>query len=233
MKPNRPISDNEIQLLQETCADKFSLVNELALSTRQITLCDIITVNTFEMVKNLYDQMIEEDDKLPIHVLLNTPGGDMNSMIGIMNLFLLSKIPIFTYLMGETCSAGCWIYLCGHKRFAPKTDFIGFMLHPIAYNSDLETPETHEARVEYYKQTEKFLISFAAKRTKISKSMLKKLSEHKTKYYIGDEIFKYGIATDELTTSTYWLTNKSVKKSKKSNKETLVETKSTINNNVL
>lgn len=204
-------------------SDKYSLVTEESISRRQIHLIDMIKGDTFEQVKNLYDQLIENDMDKPIHIIVGTAGGDVCSMLGIMNLLLLSKTPCYTYLLGETCSAGSWIYLCGSKRFAPKTKLVSFMLHPMSWAPSEDALGNHESHNKYVGLLSNNLIALTAERTKIPKSKLKRLSTVETQYFTGDELFTNGIATDVLDTVSFWKTDKPVKKSKKSTPQPLNE----------
>lgn len=194
-------------------AGKYELVTDEALSRRQIHVIDDISDVTFEQTKNLYDALIEQDDKAPIHFVVGSSGGDVRSMMGIMNLILMSKTPCYTYLMGETCSAGAWIFLCGHKRFAANTPFISFMIHPVEWEKG-DSLGNHASHQDYVQALSNNLIEFTASRTLLSKRYLKKLVSTETKYFTGAEILKHGIATDLLDTSTFWYTPKESKDSK-------------------
>lgn len=215
-RPSIAFSEEEVNFLSSTNTDKYSLVTTEALSRRQIHIIDPVQDETFEQIKNLYDQLIEADIDKPIHVIVGTAGGDVRSMLGIMNLLLLSKTPCYTYIMGEVCSAGAWIYLCGHKRFAPKTQLISFMLHPMAWGKEEDTLGGHETHNRYASLLSKKLVALTAERTKIPQSRLKRLSTVETQYFVGEELFSNGIATDILDTASFWLEDKPlVKKTKK------------------
>lgn len=208
------VSEEELQLAASSHDDKYSLVTDEAVSRRQIHLIDEVSDVAFEQVKNLYDQLIEEDPTKPIHFVLGTVGGDVRSMLGIMNLMLLSKTPCYTYLMSETCSAGAWIYLCGHKRFAPKTSLVSFMLHPMEWNRS-DSLGNHDSHNKYVEKLSQQLINLTVKKTKLSYRKLKKLATTETQYFVGEELFEHGIATDELTTATFWHEEKPVKEAKR------------------
>ena len=184
---------------------KTSLVTDESISRRQIHIIDEITKSSFEQVKNLYDELVENNQEKPIHFVIGSPGGEASSMLGIMNLILISKTPCYTYLLSETCSAGAWVYLCGHKRFAPKTNLVSFMLHPLAWGMDSEALGTHNAYNKYLENLSNKLIAFTVKQTLIPIRKLKKLATSETQFFIGEELFEQGIATDELTTSSFWL----------------------------
>lgn len=187
---------------------KTSLITEESVSRRQIHIIDEITKSSFEQIKNLYDTLVEDNQEEPIHFIIGSPGGEASSMLGIMNLMLLSKTPCFTYLLSETCSAGAWIYICGHKRFAPRTNLVSFMLHPLAWGMDSEALGTHNSYNKYLENLSNKLIAFTAKQTLIPIRRLKKLATSETQFFIGEELFEQGIATDELTTSSFWLDTK-------------------------
>ena len=195
--------------------DKYSLVTDENISRRQIFLVDEIVDSTFEQVKNLYDSLLEESLTAPIHFVIGTTGGDVRSMLGIMNLITLSQTPCYTYLLGETCSAGSWIYLSGHKRFCPKTSLVSLMLHPMEWNK-VDSLGNQKSHIDYVNKLSNKLIDFTIQRTLLTKENLEKLATNETAYFVGDEIFECGIATDELTTSAFWALVPSKKKPRKS-----------------
>lgn len=214
-------SDDTPELLlgsSEPSSDMYSLVTDEAVQRRQITLVKMIDETSFELIKNLYDAIVEDtlvDGKLPedpdpIHVVCGTPGGDLNSMLGIMNLFLYSEIPIYTYVLSQTSSAGALIYLSGEKRFAPRNGLASVMLHPTSWDGAGQR-ESHVAFHTFIKKIEKSLTELVQSRTKIPKKLLTELSVSKTHYFVGEELFKYKIATDEYTSSMFWNINSSPK----------------------
>lgn len=216
LKPGAIVSEEELQITSMPSSDKYELITPEAISRRQIHIIDDITDTTFERVKNLYDYLVEDDSEKPIHIIIGTIGGDVRSMLGIMNILLLSKTPCYTYLLGETCSAGSWIYLCGSKRFAPKTNLVSYMLHPMEWDVSLNLG-THNAHNKYVENLCKNLATLTAERTNIPKSVLKQLTTTKTVYFIGEELFTLGIATDVLESYPMWL-NEAHKEPKSKNK---------------
>lgn len=212
-KPNPNVSEEipQISISPSSFSNpgKYELITDEAVSRRQIHIIDEITDASFEQVKNLYDELVELDPNEPIHFVVGSAGGDVRSMLGMMNLVLLSKTPCYTYLMGETCSAGAWFYLCGHKRFAANTPFISFMLHPVEWEKG-DSLGNHRSHQDYVQKLSDSLIEFTASRTLLTKKYLKTLVSVETKYFTGKEIFEKGIATDLLDTSTFWLKPKEV-----------------------
>ena len=220
--PKKPNASEEFSPLPFTLPTnspgKYELITDEALSRRMIHVIDEVSDVTFEQVKNLYDALVEADPNAPIHFIVGTNGGDVRSMMGMMNLVLLSKTPCYTYLMGETCSAGAWFYLCGHKRFVADTPFVSLMIHPIEWEKG-DSLGNHLSHQDYVQKLSNSMIEFTASRTLLTKPYLKKLVSTETKYFIGPEILKYGIATDLLTTSTFWVTPKAIKPKKTPKKD--------------
>lgn len=212
----------ELEFMTQSGPDNSFLTPD-TLSRRQILICSEISNGTFEAVKEAYDALIEDNATDPIHVVLGSPGGDLASTLGIMNLLLLSPTPIYTYLMGETCSGGALIYLAGHKRFAANTNLVSLMLHPIGWEKEGNHGE-QSALIDYMDSMKTKIRLFIGSRTKIPNELLTELGSHKTKYFVGNELFMFGIATDELTTSAFWVAQKpKPKKATKSSKTKLTQ----------
>ena len=83
---------------------------------------DIIYSLYYPMIK-----LIEEDSKKPIHIWINTLGGNATDSLFLASYILSSKTPIYTYCLGQASSGGALILLSGHKRFAYR--YSGIMIH--------------------------------------------------------------------------------------------------------
>lgn len=75
----------------------------------------------YELIRfwNLADEIegILVDERIIIKVIINTPGGELNSAFTIIDAIELSKTPVYTYTIGTGYSGGFFIGVCGHKRF--------------------------------------------------------------------------------------------------------------------
>jgi ATP-dependent Clp protease protease subunit len=69
---------------------------------------------------NKEDKNVSVDERIPIRLLIFSPGGCLYSALSLINIIELSKTPVYTYSMGESSSAGLYILLAGHKRYALK-----------------------------------------------------------------------------------------------------------------
>lgn len=65
--------------------------------------------------------------KVPIHLHINSPGGDAFSGLSIVDTIKSCKTPVYTYVDGSAASAATLISMVGNKRFASKNSFM--LLH--------------------------------------------------------------------------------------------------------
>lgn len=75
----------------------------------------------FELIK-LWNQIdksekIPIEERVPIKIYINTPGGDLDATFVIMGAIKTSETPVHTITAGTGYSAGFFIGICGHKRF--------------------------------------------------------------------------------------------------------------------
>ena len=59
----------------------------------------------------------QEDDKLPILVFINSPGGEIDNGLLIYDAIVGSKAPVYTFCSGCAYSMGAVLFACGKKRF--------------------------------------------------------------------------------------------------------------------
>ncbi|MGG1060028.1 ATP-dependent Clp protease proteolytic subunit [Bacillus licheniformis] len=165
------------------------------------------TVNE-ESIHKLVDKIIEinryDEDKLekdssytpkPIKIYVNTYGGalyDANMLIGIIES---SKTPIHTYCSGKAMSAGLYIYVSGHKRFASK--LATFMYHD-ASTGQKDTVEGLKREIDHVEKLRDRYDQYIISRTKLPKELMDKTKRHKEELYLfADEALEYGIV-DEI-----------------------------------
>ena len=65
------------------------------------------------------------EERLPIKLYINSPGGDVTSGFAIISAIEISKTPVYTINIGQWSSMAFLIGICGHKRFSlPYTTFL-------------------------------------------------------------------------------------------------------------
>ena len=65
--------------------------------------------------------------KVPIHIHVNSPGGDAFSGLSIVDTIKSCRTPVYTYIDGSAASAATLIAMAGDKRYASKNSFM--LLH--------------------------------------------------------------------------------------------------------
>lgn len=167
---------------------------------RIIWLDDEITdVNTIEITKmilkwNREDKDLPIEERKPIRVLIFSPGGDLYATLGLIDIMLLSKTPIYTYNMGIAMSGGLLLLLAGSKRFAlPRSSVL---IHS-GSSGQGGTYEQIEAQTEAYKKLMKIMKDYIIERTNIDSRTHKKFSAKEWYLYVEDQL-KYGIVNEQI-----------------------------------
>lgn len=96
-------------------------------SDRVFWIEDEINDSLFEYSKqilrfNQEDKGIPVEDRKPIKFFIDSPGGDLETMLAFIGLVGISKTPVWMINAGVAYSAAGLILMSGHKRFAmPNT----------------------------------------------------------------------------------------------------------------
>lgn len=74
---------------------------------------------------NEEDKELPSDERIPIRLFINSPGGNVSEGFPLVSAIELSKTPVYTINIGKWASMAFWIGITGHKRFAlPYTEFL-------------------------------------------------------------------------------------------------------------
>ena len=99
---------------------------------RNIVLTDIDasigdSVNSYIQFFNRIDQekKIDVNKRTPIKIYIDSNGGSLTACFTIIDAITMSKTPVWTINIGKAYSAGFFIFITGHKRFAyPNSSFL-------------------------------------------------------------------------------------------------------------
>jgi len=130
--------------------------------TEDITATSGDGVKDNSLIKNIVDGVSALDNckKEPIHVFLDTDGGNIKTALTIYDLLRACNAPVYTYAMSEVSSAGVLIYIAGKKRYA--FEHTEFMTHPSSLSitaNSLEIQETLNMLLEQGKKVEEIFKS--------------------------------------------------------------------------
>ena len=157
-------------------------------------ICD----GLFELSKmilryNMEDRNIPVEERKPIKIFINSPGGDLDSTLAFIGLMNISKTPIWTIDACWAYSAAGLILMAGHKRYAlPNTECL---IHSGSGQLGGSYEQTTE-QMKNYKYLVDKMRDFILSKTKIDQKLFKKNSQ-KDWYIYDDEMLNLGIV-DEI-----------------------------------
>lgn len=107
---------------------------------------------------NREDKDLPIKERKPIRLLINSPGGSLDTEETLVSIIKLSKTPVYGVALGMVASAASLIYLSCHKRFALPNAY--FILHRGScqnmggnYNEIQAAMEDYRAQIEKWKSS--------------------------------------------------------------------------------
>lgn len=119
----------------------------------------IITSLAYHILRyNRLDKGIPVEERKPIILYINSPGGSVIDGYGLIDVILTSKTPVYTVNQALAASMGFLIFISGHKRFSMSHS--EFLMHDgstFTWDStakakdrlDFETREVERTTKEY------------------------------------------------------------------------------------
>ena len=154
---------------------------------------DLLEISKSIMYYNRADKSIPVDERKPIKIFINSPGGYLDETLAFVKLVELSKTPVWTVNMGGAHSAAGLILMSGHRRFAmPNTSCV---IHSGSGGVGGTYEQTVEQMKNYNVLVDK-MREFILSKTKIDQKLFKK-NKAKDWYIYTDEMLEYGIV-DEI-----------------------------------
>lgn len=142
---------------------------------------DVITNNILRF--NSEDKEIPIEERQPIIIYVNSPGGELTSGISCIDSILLSKTPIYTVNICMAASMAFLIFLAGNKRYSfPHSEFL---MHDgnVGYFGD-STGKARD-RFEFTNSTEQMIKDFVIDHSKISEEIYEKM--YRKEWYMYPE----------------------------------------------
>lgn len=173
---------------------------------REFLLSETVTeVNVGNLIREIRDINKHDDEqeekvvdykREPINIVVNTFGGSAYDCLGLLAAMELSKTPIHTYCYGKAMSAGFWIFVSGHKRFAHP--YATLMYHTVRGGAigDVEWLKTE---TEEFERLHDLLEDIALSKTNITKDKLETVRKMRQDWMIpGREAKKLGCADEVM-----------------------------------
>lgn len=189
------ITDPEAMIDPEATLQTYDFMDRSVFITDEIEMSHANSV--FEIIKfwNNIDEMDEVpiEERKPICIYINTPGGDLDAVFSIIGSIKTSKTPVHTYTIGTAYSGGFFIGISGHKRFG--FPYSTYMFHEGAI---MDGGDAHKfiQRAKFYETQLKRLRKIVLNDTKITEE---EYAEHKDSDWFMDpeEAVRYGVI-DEI-----------------------------------
>lgn len=131
---------------------------------------------TLDLVKmiircNRMDKDKTVETRIPIKIMINSGGGDVQVMMTIIEAIKISKTPVYTVCFSSAMSAAAEILAAGHKRYALPGTCVMVHSGSCSYGGTMEQAESYKKYVDYLtkRATDMFLAN-----TKINAKTLKK-----------------------------------------------------------
>lgn len=172
------------------------------LDERIIWMDDEVTNATLEIARyimqwNREDAGIPAEERMPIKLMFFSPGGSLYVNNLLIDVILASQTPVYGYNLGMAFSAGAFIYLACHKRYAlPRATFL-FHKGDGAFSGI--TANVANASKEYDRQIGE-LVDFVVERTNIPRATANK-KMNADWYITAQEANEKFAFVDEIITS--------------------------------
>ena len=143
----------------------------------------------------------EEDTDKPIDVLINSPGGEINSGMAIYDVIQASKAPIRMFCIGRAYSMGAVLFSSGnHGRYMlPHSEL---MLHePLLGNRVSGNSSSIQSISESLLETKRRMNQILARHTGKSEEEVEKATSY-DHYYSPEESREFGLC-DEIVELRY------------------------------
>lgn len=144
---------------------------------------------------NREDKDIPEEDRKPIRLLFDSPGGELDAQAAICSVIELSKTPVIGIAIGMVASAASYIYLSCHVRMALKSSY--FILHKGSAQLNGDFDNIMSSIDDYKKEIDK-LINFIIERSNYTRT---EVEEHINKdwYIRAPEALDKGVVDEIIT----------------------------------
>ena len=125
---------------------------------------DIVGVARNIVRWNWEDRNLPIEDRIPIKLYINSPGGLLIPTLAVCDAILASKTPVIGINMHEACSSAAFIFICCHYRMAMPNAY--FLLH-LGSGGTCGTFQQSRAQQEDYNHKMSAVISMLTKQLKI------------------------------------------------------------------
>jgi ATP-dependent Clp protease protease subunit len=158
---------------------------------------EITSINdSDELLKKIYAVYDLVYVPKPIKIHIDSYGGSVYQILGLLSVMENSQTPIHTYAVGAAMSCGFMMLITGHKRFAHK--YSTPLYHQVS-NWSFGTLEEMKERLVETKRLQKTLETIIVQNTLLTKKKLKEVNTRKLDWYMTpEEALEWGVVDEIL-----------------------------------
>lgn len=152
----------------------------------------IITSLAYHILRyNRIDKDVPVEERTPILLYINSPGGSVSDGYGLIDVILASKTPVYTVNQGLCASMGFLIFIAGHKRFSMQHS--EFLMHDGSCGLMFESTAKMKDRIDFEAgQLEQMTKNYIMSHTNIDEVTYD--AKYRMEWYtLPDEAKSYGI----------------------------------------
>lgn len=155
--------ENVKEIINYSLGDKDELYDR---ENRRLYLNEIVDEGVIEtlaymiMKYNRDDKDIPTDQRKPIILYINSPGGNVVDGYGLIDALLTSKTPVYTVNLAQCSSMGFLIFIAGKKRYAmPHSQFLMHDGQSFGFDSTAKLKDRIEFEtIELESMTKKYIL---------------------------------------------------------------------------
>lgn len=162
----------------------------------EILTKSIVEINeNDEFLKKQYAVYDLEYNPKPIKIMIDSFGGSVYAILGLLAIIDKSKTPVYTYVTGAAMSCGFMLLIHGHRRFAYK--YATPLYHQVSSIAFGKLKDMEE-QIEETKRLQELLERLTLEKTKITAKKLERIYKTKKDWYMTvEEAIKLGVI-DEI-----------------------------------
>ena len=139
---------------------------------------------------NRKDKDIPVEERKPILLYINTPGGNVVEGWGLIDAIVCSKTPVYTINQAQCASMGFLIAIAGHKRYSmPHAEYL---MHE-GYTGAFDNLSKAKDRIDFEAgEMEEMTRKFVLEHTKMDSDFYKE-NYHREFYFLPDKAKELGV----------------------------------------
>lgn len=165
-------------------------VYKVFLESRTIIYNEDIDDSIIEKVVMPIYQINQQDDsaayfnrkKAPIHLYINSSGGDVTATLSAVSAIETSKTPVYTYVLGKAMSGAFFMAIAGYKRFCQKYSTLCF--HQIHNQIDHSPQKSIQEAMQHCQKLQDFFTGLVVSKSNITAEKLEDVVSKKIDWMI-------------------------------------------------